>query len=205
MAKTTEMVEVPIAQLTPYERNAKQHPAEQIEKIKDSIKEFGFLSPCLIDRDGNIIAGHGRVEAAKALGMETVPCVYVEGLTETQRRAYIIADNRLTELGGWDMDLVEEELQALVSSDFDISLTGFELDDSDFDEGREDPEGQLDLTQTLPESKVYIYSVSAFGVGSEKIAMVKLPQDVADNFLRAAEERPVSEIVESLVEALNDL
>lgn len=205
MAKTTAMVEVPIAQLTPYERNAKQHPAEQIEKIKESIKEFGFLSPCLIDRDGNIIAGHGRVEAAKALGMETVPCVYVEGLTDTQRRAYIIADNRLTELGGWDMDLVEEELQALVQSDFDISLTGFELEETDFDDGREDPAGQVDLTQTLPESKVYIYSVSAFGVGSEKIAMVKLPQEVADNFLRAAEERPVSEIVSGLVEALNDL
>ena len=68
MAKTTEMVEVSISQLKPYERNAKQHPAEQIEKLKASIEEFGFISPCLIDRDGNIIAGHGRVEAAKALG-----------------------------------------------------------------------------------------------------------------------------------------
>jgi len=100
MAKTTAMVEVAVDSLTPYERNAKQHPAEQIEKLKASIEEFGFLSPCLIDRQGNIIAGHGRVEAAKALGMKTVPAVYVEGLTDTQRRAYILADNRLTEMGG---------------------------------------------------------------------------------------------------------
>lgn len=126
MAKTTKMVEVPIAQLVPYERNAKQHPAEQLEKLQQSIEEFGFLSPCLIDKDNNIIAGHGRVEAAKALGMETVPAVYVEGLTDTQRRAYILADNRLTELGGWDMDLVEYELSTLASEDFDVDLLGFE-------------------------------------------------------------------------------
>lgn len=205
MAKTTELVEVAIRDLTPYANNAKQHPADQIELISRSIEEFGFVSPCLIDRAGNIIAGHGRVEAAKRLGYETVPCVYVEGLTEEQRRAYILADNRLTELGGWDMDIVEEELRALESYDFDISLTGFDLNDPEFDEGREDPEGSVDLTQTLPESKVYIYSISAFGVGSELIAMVKLPQAVADSFLKAAEERPVSEIVQSLVGGLNDL
>lgn len=128
MAKTTEMVEVSPNELEPYERNAKLHPAEQIEKLKDSIKEFGFISPCLIDKDNRIIAGHGRVEAAKALGMETVPCVYIEGLTETQRRAYIIADNRLTELGGWDMSIVEEELDALAQSGFDVQLTGFDWD-----------------------------------------------------------------------------
>ena len=126
MAKTTEMVEVSISQLKPYERNAKQHPAEQIEKLQQSIEEFGFISPCLIDRDGNIIAGHGRVEAAKALGMETVPALYVEGLTDVQRRAYILADNRLTELGGWDMDIVEYELNTLANEDFDIELIGFD-------------------------------------------------------------------------------
>lgn len=128
MAKTTEMVEVPTTSLRPYDRNAKKHPQEQIEKIKNSIEEFGFISPCLIDKENNIIAGHGRVEAARELGMETVPCVYIEGLTEEQRRAYIIADNRLTELGGWDMDLVNQELDELAASGFDVSITGFDWD-----------------------------------------------------------------------------
>lgn len=128
MAKTTQLVEVPIGDLVPYDRNAKNHPAHQIEKLKKSIEAFGFLSPCLIDKDGNIIAGHGRVAAARDLGMETVPCVYVEGLTDEQRRAYIIADNRLTELGGWDLNIVAEELAELADQDFDIDLTGFEID-----------------------------------------------------------------------------
>lgn len=100
MAKTTEMVEVALSKLKPYERNAKIHDEEQVEKITTSIREFGFLSPCLIDEENNIIAGHGRVMAAKKLGLETVPCVYIEGLTEAQRKAYILADNKLTEMGG---------------------------------------------------------------------------------------------------------
>ena len=110
MAKIDGVQEVRLADLVPYERNAKQHSAEQVQKIADSIKEFGFLSPVLIDRAGNIIAGHGRVMAAKSLGMEQVPAVYIEGLTETQRRAYILADNRLGELGEWDWDIVYGEL-----------------------------------------------------------------------------------------------
>ena len=134
MAKIDGVQEVRLADLVPYERNAKQHSAEQVQKIADSIKEFGFLSPVLIDRAGNIIAGHGRVMAAKSLGMKTVPAVYVEGLTETQRRAYILADNKLTELGGWDASLVSSELDDLKASGFDIDLTGFSIDDIIIDE-----------------------------------------------------------------------
>ena len=129
MAKIDGVQEVRLADLVPYERNAKQHSAEQVQKIADSIKEFGFLSPVLIDRAGNIIAGHGRVMAAKSLGMKTVPAVYIEGLTETQRRAYILADNKLTELGAWDDDMVRIELEALNMEDFSVELTGFTLDD----------------------------------------------------------------------------
>lgn len=129
MAKTTEMVEVALSSLKPYERNAKLHPAEQIERLKESIREFGFISPCLIDSENNIIAGHGRVEAAKSLGMTEVPCVYIEGLTDEQRRAYILADNRLTELGGWDMDIVNSELESLADAGFDIGVTGFAWDE----------------------------------------------------------------------------
>lgn len=126
MAKIAEVQEVTVSLLKPYENNAKQQGKEQIEKLKSSILEFGFLTPCLIDREYNIIAGHGRVMAAKELGMEAVPCVFIEGLTEAQRRAYILADNRLGELGEWDMDLVNCELLALLDMDFDISLTGFD-------------------------------------------------------------------------------
>lgn len=134
MAKTTEMVEVALSKLKPYERNAKLHPKSQIEKLKNSIQAFGFISPCLIDKENNIIAGHGRVEAAAELGMETVPCVFIEGLTEEQRRAYILADNRLTELGGWDMTTASGELEDLMETGFDINLTGFDIDDIIIDE-----------------------------------------------------------------------
>lgn len=103
MGKIGELREVDINLLKPYENNAKIHGEEQIELLMRSISEFGFLSPCLVERDTyNLIAGHGRVEAAKRLGMDAVPCVFVDDLTEEQRRAYILADNRLTELGEWD-------------------------------------------------------------------------------------------------------
>ena len=128
MGKAVELREVEIAALKPYERNAKQHSQEQVDKIGRSIRELGFLSPCLIDQDLNVIAGHGRIMAAKAIGWETVPCVFIEGLTEEQRKAYILADNRLTELGDWNMDMVQEELAALAECDFDISITGFDTD-----------------------------------------------------------------------------
>lgn len=146
MGQTTKMEQVEVASLRPYERNAKLHPRDQIEKLKRSIEEFGFLSPCLIDKDGNIIAGHGRVQAAKELGLQTVPCVYVEGLTEEQRRAYIIADNRLTELGGWDMSTLEEEMDALEEAGFDATLTGFDWDRATeldkIEEDEYDPQGE---------------------------------------------------------------
>jgi len=140
VAKIAEVQEVAVDLLVPYGKNAKKHGKEQIEKLKDSINEFGFLTPCLIDRDFNLIAGHGRVEAAKELGIEKVPCVFIEGLSEEQRRAYILADNRLGELGEWDMGLVQAELAELNALGFDVSLTGFdfdvELDEEAFDENK---------------------------------------------------------------------
>lgn len=151
MAKTTEMVEVSPSVLLPYARNAKIHGQEQLEKLKNSIQEFGFISPCLIDRENNIIAGHGRVQAAKELGLEKVPCVYIDGLTEEQRRAYIIADNRLSELGEWDMELVHDELDELTAAGFDASLTGFDWDEAaklDPIEDEYDAEGEE--AQALP-------------------------------------------------------
>jgi len=129
MANITDVQRVGINDLIPYENNTKKHPEKQLKQLEASIQEFGFISPVLIDKDNNIIAGHGRVMAAKALGYTEVPCVRIEGLTEQQKRAYIIADNRLTELGGWDKDLLANELSVLDIEDFKIDLTGFNIDD----------------------------------------------------------------------------
>ena len=128
MAKIAEVQEVAVSLLKPYENNAKIHGADQIRKLKASIKEFGFLTPCLIDRNYNLIAGHGRVMAASEMGMATVPCVFIEGLTEAQRRAYILADNKLGELGEWDINLLNSELKSLMSSGFNVEVTGFSID-----------------------------------------------------------------------------
>lgn len=134
MAKIAGMQEVSLSLLKPYERNAKTHGEDQIELLMRSISEFGFLSPCLVERDSYaIIAGHGRVEAAKRLGMTEVPCVFVEDLTEEQRRAYILADNRLTELGAWDESTLSHELAYLNDMNFDIEVTGFDLGDINVD------------------------------------------------------------------------
>ena len=133
MGSIEKIADVDVRKLIPYAKNAKIHGKKQLEKLKKSIEEFGFLTPCLIDKDFNIIAGHGRVMAAKELNIKKVPCVFVEGLSEEQRRAYILADNRLGELGEWDMDLVAQELNALSEGGFDIDLTGFSIDDSILD------------------------------------------------------------------------
>ena len=154
MGKIEKIENVDVNMLVPYAKNAKIHGQNQIEKLKKSIEEFGFLTPCLIDKDFNIIAGHGRVMAAKELNIKAVPCVFVEGLTEAQRRAYILADNRLGELGEWDMELVVEELKVLDNMDFDVSLTGFDFDEvvSDETEAEED-DYQKDAPEE-PKSKV---------------------------------------------------
>lgn len=127
MATIGEAKQVGIELLIPYVNNAKKHSDEQVAKIASSIREFGFVNPVLIDKDYNIIAGHGRVMAARKLKLTEVPCVFIEGLTETQRKAYILADNRLGELADWDMELVGLELDALDLDGFDTSLTGFDL------------------------------------------------------------------------------
>lgn len=118
---------VRIDELVPYEHNAKIHGPEQIEQLRRSLREFGFVSPVLIDEERNLIAGHGRVEAARAEGMTEVPCVLVSELSEAQRRAYIIADNRLAETGEWDAARLKFEMEELSSLSFDASLTGFTM------------------------------------------------------------------------------
>lgn len=128
MGKVGEIKELPVADLVPYAKNARTHDDKQIEMIARSIEEFGFLNPVLIDRQKNVIAGHGRILAAKKLGLKKVPVLFVEGLTEEQRKAYILADNRLAEMSEWDMDLVGNELEELQAAGFDTGLLGFDWD-----------------------------------------------------------------------------
>lgn len=123
-----QLTMVPIDDLVPYANNAKKHSAKQISQIRASLREFGFVTPVLIDFDNNIIAGHGRVEAARAEGMREVPCVLVTSLTEAQRKAYILADNRLSETAAWDTELLKIELEGLEALHFDTGIIGFDAD-----------------------------------------------------------------------------
>ena len=122
-----------ISSLRPYARNARTHSSRQIRQIARSIEEFGFTNPVLIDREGGIIAGHGRVKAAELLGYEVVPTICLDHLSETQRRAYVIADNKLALNAGWDEEMLAIELQGLLETDldFDIGLTGFSIPEID--------------------------------------------------------------------------
>lgn len=205
MAKIAEMQEVSLDLLRPYEKNAKVHGEKQLEQLANSIKEFGFLSPCLVERGTyNLIAGHGRVEAARRLGMETVPCVFVEDISEEQRRAYILADNRLTELGGWDYETVDAELKELYEAGFDISLTGFELD-LDKVETDTGESVKVDPTVLLPESRIFVVAISAFGVKAETFIEAKLSQEEADHLLSRFDELNATDVVEKLRGVIRDL
>jgi DNA modification methylase len=139
---TLEVVYQEIEHLVPYPRNARVHSKRQIRQIADSINTFGFTNPVLVDRSAMIVAGHGRVEAAKLLGMKQVPTICLDNLSEDQIRAYILADNKLAEKAGWDNAILAIELQHLTSIDlgFDVTLTGFEIGEIDLilQEGKAD-------------------------------------------------------------------
>jgi site-specific DNA-methyltransferase (adenine-specific) len=126
-AKTIEWLET--KGLIPYAKNSRTHSDAQVAQIAGSIKEFGFNNPVLIDEDNGIIAGHGRVMAAQKLGLQAVPCIRLAHLSDTQRKAYVIADNRLALNAGWDDQMLTVELQELDSESFDLSLLGFEADE----------------------------------------------------------------------------
>jgi len=126
---TTEMQLIPLGKLVPYVNNARTHSPEQLTKLRSSLREFGFINPVIIDREFNVIAGHGRIAAAKEEGMEEVPCVFADFLTEAQKKAYILADNRMALDAGWDEELLRIEIESLQGADFDVSLTGFGADE----------------------------------------------------------------------------
>lgn len=125
MNSTERFEKVSIDKLIPYARNARTHNKEQIAQLRASLREFGFISPVIVDKDYNIIAGHGRVAAAKEEGIFEVPCVFAEHLTEAQKRAYILADNRLALNAGWDEEMLSVEIADLQANAFDVSVLGF--------------------------------------------------------------------------------
>ena len=122
---------LPVASLRAYKRNARRHSKAQVAQIADSIRRFGFTNPVLISNDNEIVAGHGRVEAARCIGMTTVPTLRLSHLSDTERRAYVLADNKLALNAGWDSEILAIELQDLIDLDFDVSLTGFSLAEID--------------------------------------------------------------------------
>lgn len=126
---TTEMQLVAVSKLVPYVNNARTHNAQQITKLRSSLREFGFINPVIIDSEYNVIAGHGRIMAAKEEGIEEVPCVFVDYLTPAQKKAYILADNRMAMDAGWDEELLRLEIEALQAESFDVCLTGFDEKD----------------------------------------------------------------------------
>jgi DNA modification methylase len=151
MNTTTKMEMVPLEKLVPYVNNARTHSPEQIQKLRGSLREYGFINPIIIDSDFNIIAGHGRYAAAKEEGIREVPCVLVDYLTPAQKKAYIIADNRMAEDAGWDEEMLRAEIESLQEQAFDLSLTGFsdkELS-SLFDLGEEGEQDDFDVDAEL--------------------------------------------------------
>lgn len=151
MKTTSEMQLVPIEKLVPYVNNARTHSPEQINKLRSSIREFGFINPVIIDRDFGVIAGHGRILAAKEEKIDKVPCVFADHLSEAQKKAYIIADNRMAMDAGWDEELLRVEIEALQAEAFDLSLTGFDEKELSklFDDGTEIKEDDFDVDEEL--------------------------------------------------------
>ena len=144
-----EIIYKKVQDLIPYVNNSRTHSEEQVNQICASTNEFGFTNPLLIDEKDSIIAGHGRLMASKKLGMEEVPCIVLEGLTEAQKKAYIIADNKMALNAGWDEELLKIELENLKELDFNLDLTGFNVDELDdifqVEEEREIVEDDFDI------------------------------------------------------------
>lgn len=163
---------VKISELKPYENNARTYSQAQVEKIANSIKEFGFINPVIIDNNYGIIAVHGRVLGAQKLGMEEVRCLFVSDLTDTQKREYVLADNKLALDAGWDDEILKQEIKALDELNFDISLTGFDIDDFDFTERDiEFEEDDYDVEAKLPDKPKAKYG-DIYQLGNHRLSVV---------------------------------
>ncbi len=184
MSKFPSIKTVSVADLIPYARNSRTHSEEQVTQIAASIKEFGFLNPVIVDGENGIIAGHGRVMAAKKLGMTELPAVEASHLTDAQRRAYIIADNKLALNAGWDDEMLRVEFAELSEAGFDLDLTGFSLDEIGalgFDN-----DSALDAMPSLPDGDKEPYQQKTFILHDEQAAVV-------DDAVTLARTNPLSD------------
>lgn len=171
MKATSRLEQVNIDLLVPFARNARIHSKEQILQLRASLREYGFVNPCIIDKDYNIIAGHGRVAAAKAEGLTEVPCVFAEHLTEAQKRAYILADNRIALSAGWDEELLALEFGELKDLGFDLELTGFDLGEIEKLFAGDNPDvvdDDFDLTAALEEA-AFVLSGDIWTLGRHRL------------------------------------
>ena len=182
MTKTTTDFElVDINKLIPYVNNARTHSKEQIQKLRSSLREFGFVNPVIIDKEYNVIAGHGRIAAAKEEGIQQVPCVYVDYLTEAQKKAYILADNRMALDAGWDDELLAVEMEELQNLGFDLGMTGFdekELADLFADDEEAEDDG-FDVDKAL-EKEAFVQTGDLWLLGRHRLLCgdATKPEDV---------------------------
>jgi len=176
MSDFPEYKQAKVSELIPYARNSRTHSDEQVSKIAASIKEFGFLSPVITDGNNGIVAGHGRVMAAQRIGMESVPTVEASHLTDAQKRAYILADNRLALDAGWDDEMLRVEFADLEADGFDLELTGFSLDEIEA-LGFEDD--ALDEMPSLPEGDREPFQQITFTLHDEQVEQVKAAMEAA--------------------------
>ena len=170
MITTKEMKLVDIEKLVPYVNNARTHSADQINKLRSSIREFGFINPVIIDKDYGVIAGHGRIMAAKEEGIKEVPCVFADHLNEAQKKAYILADNRMALDAGWDEELLRVEIESLEDYGFNVELTGFSTEElsSLFDLGVEAEEDDFDVEEEL-KKPTFSKTGDIWTLGSHKV------------------------------------
>lgn len=172
MNRVSEMNLVDIDKLIPYVNNARTHSKEQINKLRASIREFGFINPVIIDRDYNVIAGHGRIMAAKAENITEVPCVFVDYLNDSQKKAYILADNRMALDADWDEELLRVEIESMQGADFDLNLTGFDeaelMDIFGDDNQSRAKDDDFDLTAAL-EKASFVEKGDVWTVGRHRI------------------------------------
>ena len=188
--------------LIPYARNSRTHSEAQVAQIAGSIREFGFTNPVLIDGAGGIIAGHGRVMAARKIGLEQVPCIRLDYLTEAQRRAYVIADNKLAMNAGWDDEMLRLELLDLQDAGFDLDLTGFDageieaiingVEDGDGEALSENYSRKIEVSIYTPKGEkppvAALYDEAKAKELREQIEAAELPDDVR-RFLEVAADR----------------
>lgn len=198
--KDLEIIYLSPGDLIPYSKNAKKHPPEQVEHIANSLREFGFRQPLVVDAGNTVIIGHGRLLAAQKLGLEKVPVVKADDLTEAQIKALRLADNKTNE-SEWDLDFLDGELLEL-QGDINMEDFGFDLENQDIDR-------QIDAvvndnpTLTLPKSRVYIFAVSAFGTESEVFLQTILEQEEAEKLIKKHKEGKTTELMETIRGAIN--